>query len=96
MGREIEVQTHCDVSIKLKPTWKDGKTWEYKSDRVVNEKEEAPPQLPTAISIVASPRRDIQQSPIASTKNLSIQMNAEFVGRQEKKVFGLAVATKTN
>ena len=42
------------MSIQLKPTWKDGKTWEYKSDRVVHEKEEALPQLPTANSIVAS------------------------------------------
>ena len=45
------------MSIQLKPTWKDGKTWEYKSDRVVNEKEEAPPQLPTANSITASPQK---------------------------------------
>ena len=31
--------------------------WEYKSDRVVHEEEEAPPQLPTANSIVASPQK---------------------------------------
>ena len=42
------------MSIQLKLTWKDGKTWDYKSDRVVHE-EEAPPQLLTANSIVASP-----------------------------------------
>ena len=34
-----------------------GKMWEYKSDRVVHEEEEAPPQLPTANSIIASPQK---------------------------------------
>ena len=56
-GREIEVQTQCNLSIQLKSTWKDGKMWEYKSDRVVHEEEEAPPQLPMANSIVASPQK---------------------------------------
>ena len=51
------MQTHCDVSIQLKPTWKDGKTWEFKSDRVAHEQEEAPPQLPMANSIVVSPQK---------------------------------------
>ena len=45
------------MSIQLKSTWKDGKTWEYKSDRVVHEEEEASPQLPTANSIVAPPQK---------------------------------------
>ena len=45
------------MSIRLKPTWKDGKMWEYKSDRVVHEEEEAPPQLLTANPIIASPQK---------------------------------------
>ena len=69
--------------------------WEYKSDRVVHEEEEAPSQLLTAKSIVASPRRDMSWSLIANTQKMSIQMNADFAERHEKKVFGLAVATKT-
>ena len=84
------------MSIQLKPTWKDGKMWEYKSDRVVHEEEEAPPQLLTANPIIASPQKRHVGSLIASTSKMSIQMNAEFAERQEKKVFGLAVATKTN
>ena len=62
-GREIEVQTQCNLSIQLKWTWKDGKMWEYKSDRVVHEEEEAPPQLPMANSIVASPPEESCYSP---------------------------------
>ena len=45
------------MSIQLKLTWKDGKTWEYKSDRVVHEEEEAPPPLPTPNSIIAFPQK---------------------------------------
>ena len=58
---------HCDVSIHLKSTLKDGTMWEYKSDRVVHEEEETPSQLLTAKSIVASPRRDMSWSLIANT-----------------------------
>ena len=72
------------MAIQLKLTWGDGKTWEYKSDRVVHEEKEAP-QLLMANSIIASPERDIKQSPIATTKKQSIQINAEFVERQGKK-----------
>ena len=79
------MQSHCYVAIQLKLTWGDGKTWEYKSDRVVHEEKEAPPQLLMANSIVASPERDIKQSPIATTKKRSTQINAEFVERQGEK-----------
>ena len=81
------------MAIQLKLTWGDGKTWEYKSDRVVHEEKETPPQLLMANSIIASPERDIKRSPVATTKKRSIQINAEFVERRGN-VFGLAVAIK--
>ena len=32
-AKEIEVQTHCDVKVLLKPNWQRGKTHEYCSYR---------------------------------------------------------------
>ena len=32
-AKEIEVQTHCDVKVLLKPNWQRGKTNEYSSSR---------------------------------------------------------------
>ena len=81
------------MSIQLKPTWKDGKTWEYKSDRVVHEEEEAP-QLTTANSIVASPQKRLVTVP--DSKHLKNVNSNECIicGERGEKGFWIGCSHK--
>ena len=60
-AKEIEVQTHCDVKVLLKPNWQHGKTHEYSSSRqssgIIFKNKEVQKNIPDPELITSSPKK---------------------------------------
>ena len=96
-AKEIEVQTHCDVKVLLKPNWQRGKTHEYCSSRqsqcgdIVFERVQK--NIPDPELVMPSPKkRECMFMP--KQNKLAVLGVAEFVERVMITVIGLSVVTK--
>ena len=96
-AKEIEVQTHCDVKVLIKPNWQRGKTHEYCSSRqsqsgdIVFERVQK--NIPDPELVTPSPKKR-ERMFMRKQNKLAVGV-AEFVERVMIAVVGLGVATKT-